>query len=289
MSIIDRPALEGATVERPAIEGAQFIPLGLIQPNPKQPRKRFDPAALTELADSIERFGVLQPILARPITGAKPGQPQYEIVAGERRWRASTLLAKRRGEESIAVVPTIVREMTDFEVLELATVENLHRKDLHPLEEAEGYEALLLRPLHGGEFTPPRMRGYSVEELATRVGKSKSYILGRLKLCALIPEAREAFFGDQLNASVALLIARMPGPVQAQALPIILQGWGGEPYSFRQARDLLERDFMLELAHAPFSTDSPLLLPAAGACPARPAGWPARPPSAAGRAGSRWR
>jgi ParB/RepB/Spo0J family partition protein len=187
-------------------------------------------------------------------------------VAGERRWRASTRLAERRGEVGVAVVPCIVRDMDDFEVLELATVENLQREGLHPLEEAEGYEALLRKPVAGGEFSPPRIRGYTVDELAARVGKSRGYVFGRLKLLALVPEAREAFYGDQISASVALQLARLAASIQTKALPEILRGWGGEPLSARATFDLLHRRFMLRLAQAPFDTGSDFLLPAAGAC-----------------------
>lgn len=263
-------ATDSVAIERPAIDGAQYLPLNLCRAVSFNPRKRFEPASLNELADSIEKFGVMQPVLARPITGAKRGGMLYEIVAGERRFRASKLVAERRKEADIAVIPAVVRELSDFDALELATTENLQREDLHPLEEAEGFEGLLLHPLSGGEFSPPRTRGYSVEELAARIGKSKAYVFGRLKLLALAPAAREAFYADKISASIALLLARMPSAVQVPALKDILRGWGGESMSYRDTRDMLEDKHMLKLAKAPFKITDETLVPAAGSCKACP-------------------
>ena len=257
-------------IERPAIAGAQFLPLNLCRAVSFNPRKRFQAEALNELADSIEKFGVMQPVLARPIAGAKRGGPQYEIVAGERRFRASKMVADRRKESEIATIPAIVRELSDFDALELATTENLQRQDLHPLEEAEGFEGLLLHPIAGGEFSPPRLHGYTVDELAARIGKSRGYVFGRLKLLALIPGAREAFYADKISASIALLLARMPAAVQTPALKEVLQGWAGEPLGYRQTRDMLERQYMLKLSSAPFKITDESLVPSAGSCKACP-------------------
>lgn len=253
-------------IARPSIDGAQYLPLNLCRPNSHNPRKRFAQKPLDELAESIEKFGVMQPVLARTIADAKRGQPQYEIVAGERRWRACKLVAERRKESDIAVIPAIVRELSDFEALELTTTENLQREDLHPLEEAEGYEGLLRHPVAGGEFKPPRVHGYTVDELAARLGKSRGYVFARLKLLALVPAARDAFFADKFSASVAILLARMPPKVQTDALKEVLHGWGGEPASYRQTRDMLERNFMLVLSSAPFKITDENLVPGAGTC-----------------------
>lgn len=263
-------APEHLPLERPAIDGAQYLPINLCEAASFNPRKRFDPAKLEELANSIEKLGVMQPVLARPKPGAKRGGALYEIIAGERRLRACKLVAERRKEVDIAVIPAVVRDLTDFEARELATTENLQRDDLHPLEEAEGYEGLLLKPVTGGEFKPPRTRGYSVDELAARIGKSRGYVFGRLKLLALIPEGREAFFEGKLSASVALRVARMPAKVQEKALPQLLQGWGGEPYSDRAAADFLHRNYMLALKGAVFDIADAKLVPKAGSCHACP-------------------
>lgn len=256
--------------ERAAIDGAVFLPLNLCRAASLNPRKRFAKEALEELANSIEKHGVMQPVLARPIPGAKPGGLLYEIVAGERRFRGSKLVAERRKESDIAMIPAIVRELTDFEALELATTENLHRDDLHPLEEAEGFEGLLLKPVAGGEFKPKRIQGFTVDELAARIGKSRGYVFASLKLLSLIPAAREAFYSDKISKSVAILLARMPASVQAPATKEVLQGWGGDPYPFKQASELLQRKFMLKLGEAPFKITDESLVPDAGSCKACP-------------------
>lgn len=259
-------APERLALDRPAIDGAQYLPIALCEPWKHQPRKRFDQAKLDELANSVEKLGVMQPILVRHKANAKRGGALYEIVAGERRWRACGIVATRRNETDIAVIPAIVRELTDFEARELATTENLQRDDLHPIEEAEGYEGLLLKPVSGGEFKPPRTVGYTVDELAARIGKSRGYVFGRLKLLQLIPDAREAFFEGKLSASVALMLARMPADVQAKALKPLVDGWGGEPYSARQASSYLHDNFMLALKSAVFDIADAKLVAKAGSC-----------------------
>jgi len=255
MNAPERPA-----IERAAIEGAVHIPLALLAPSATNPRRHHTDLAaeqrawnLAELAESIKKHGVIQPILARPRPGAKPddGQPLYEIVAGERRWRASQLA----GQPSIMA---IVRDMSDFEVLELQVIENLQRQDLHPLEEAEGY-AKLLR-------TPTGLQGYAnVDELAARLGKSRRYVYNRLTLCKLCPQAREAFYEGQISTSVAQLIAALPHLEQQQsATGDIVRGWGGEPYTFKQTAQYLEQQFMLRLDRAKFDVQA--IYTVAGPC-----------------------
>lgn len=162
-----------ALAARPIIHGAVWIAATLLSPSPTNPRKAFAEAGIEELATSLRTHGQISPILARPnpaFTGSN-GRTPWEIVAGERRWRA----AQRAG---MAELMTIVRDMTDFEVLEVQIVENLQRTDLHPLEEAAGYAALLRQP--GDE------QGYAnADDLAARLGKSRSYVYQRLKLCDL--------------------------------------------------------------------------------------------------------
>ncbi len=259
-----------AHLHRAAIDGAQYLPLNLCKASGLNHRKRFNAATLAELAQSIEKVGVMQPVLARPIAGAKRGGALYEIVVGERRLRACEIVADKRRDRDTAFIPAIVRELTDFEAREFATVENLQREDVHPLEEAEGYEDLLLRPVAGGEFNPPRAQGYTVEQLAARIGKSTGYVFKRLKLLALIPAAREAFYEGKVTNSVAVLIARMPTSVQADATKRVLDGWGGEPLPLRHAAEMFEREFMLKLASAPFKITDESLVPAAGSCKACP-------------------
>lgn len=239
-------------LERPAIEGAVHIPTELLRSSATNPRKNFPAADIEDLAQSLKTHGQLQPILARPIAGAKAGEPLYEIVAGERRWRA----ARQAG---LVSVMAIVRELTDFDVLEIQLIENLKRSDLSVLEEAEGYRQLLRKPdgLHGYA---------SADELATRIGKSRSYVFQRLKLLDLAAPGRDALADGRLSFSIALLIARLPAADQPKATERILTGWGGEPMSFRDASQYIQRDFMLSLDKAAFRITDATLVPEAGSC-----------------------
>jgi ParB/RepB/Spo0J family partition protein len=139
------------------------VPLAKITPSTTNPRKSFPKDKLDELTDSVKRLGVLQPILLRPLNGGGT----YELVAGERRYRAS----KAAG---LTDIPATVRELTDAEVLEIQVIENLQRSDPHELEEAEGYERC--------SSAHPSGEKYTVDEIAAKVGKSRSYVFGRLKL-----------------------------------------------------------------------------------------------------------
>lgn len=241
---------------------AQLIPLDRLVPSRTNPRKHFDKAALDELTESVRKHGVLQPVLVRPFIVSAPlnktaGDPDFILVAGERRLRA----AKAAG---LASIPAVVRELSTDEALELQVVENLQRADLHPLEEAEGYEALLKCQHADG-------RRYTVDEIAAKVGKSKAYVYARMKLCALCPSAREAFFAGKLTPSTALLIARIPGEgLQKKALKEITEDrWNGM-LSYRQASEHVQHHYMLQLSNAPFPTGDAELLPKAGACTACP-------------------
>ena len=240
-----------------AVREAVHIPLLRIRPSATNPRKHFDPAALADLARSIKEHGLLQPILVRPIPPV--GVVEYEIVAGERRWQASKL--PEAGEPY--TIMAIARAMSDFEVLEVQVIENLKRTDLHPLEEAAGYEALLRKP-DGGTG---QAQGYAnVDELAARVGKSPSFIWQRRKLLALGPEAREAFLAGKLQLSIAILVARLQPADQVEATAAILRGWGGEPMTFRAAALHINQHYYLELDKAIFKITDAALVPGAGSC-----------------------
>ena len=154
--------VEAPVAEGPRAAGVVDLPIELIRPNPDQPRRRFDEAELEELAASIRGKGVLQPILVRP---AMVGG-EYQIVAGERRWRA----AQRTGVRSI---PALVRSLSDAEVLEIAIVENVQRTDLTPIEEAEGYRALI------DKF------GRTQADIAEVVGKSRVHVTNVMRLLQL--------------------------------------------------------------------------------------------------------
>lgn len=153
--------------------------LSEIVPNKDQPRKTFDEAALDELADSIRQHGILQPLLVRPIaTGG------YQLVAGERRWRAS----KRAG---LKEVPVVVKELSDTETMEIAIIENLQREDLNPIEEAEGLQALIDKC------------GFTQEQVAVSVGKSRPAIANSLRLLKLPPEVRDMAKNGEISAGHA--------------------------------------------------------------------------------------
>lgn len=229
------------TNEQASIE---FKRLGEMQPSPTNPRKRFPEAEQAELTDSVRKHGVLQPLLVRPWPDDDTGL--FEIVAGERRYRAANTAG-------LLEVPVLVRHLTDDEVLHIQIVENLQRKDLHPLEEADGYKVL-------------SDRGHTLEQIAAEVSQTKTYIAQRLKLCALNASTRKLFYEDKLNARTALMIARLPTELQEKAAKTISTGYGGQPMSAQSASDYVQREFMLRLDQAPFKTADATLVPAAGAC-----------------------
>ena len=158
------------------------LPIKDIVPNPNQPRRKFVEKALEELAQSIKGQGLLQPILVRPLGDAQPGK--YEIIAGERRWRASKLAG-------LVEVPVVVRSFTDQETLAAALIENLQREDLNPVEEALGIQTLK------EEFS------LSQEDLAARLGKSRSAIANSLRLLALPEQVRKDMMDGRLTAGHA--------------------------------------------------------------------------------------
>jgi len=253
-----------------ALPHPQLLPVTLIKANRYNPRKRIEPKAFDELVQSVERFGVLQPILVRPVVDHVPGEPTHEIVAGERRWRAVSEIAKRKTAKTPgralagpATIPVLVRTLTDYEAMEMATVENLQRADLHPIEEAEGFDMLLHPPLKTGGAP---IKALSAEELAAKLGKSRSYVFGRLKLLSLTDKARDACFDGRLATSIALLIARVPADRQPQVLKECLQGYGNTPFTHQQAFEHIRRCYMLELARAPFPITDASLVVAAGSC-----------------------
>lgn len=212
-------------------------------------RKRFSKETLAELARNIADVGgVLQPILARPLDKPEPGL-RYEIVAGERRW----LAAKAAGLQTI---PAIVRPLTHVQVLKMQLSENLEREDLHPLEEALGFQELLLA------------EGTKAGELGDTLGKSRAWIYNRLKLLDLCPEGRQAFYEGKLNASTAMLIARIASfDHQRRAMKEITDDhYDDGPMSYREAREHIAEEYMLELKGAPFKLDDAELVKAAGPC-----------------------
>ncbi len=171
--------------------GYQSLSPQLLHGGKFQPRTRFDEEYLNELADSIEKNGIMQPIIVRP---SPKQQGHYEIIAGERRWRAAQLA-------NLTLVPVIIRDVEDQLALELALVENIQRKDLTALEEASGYQRLM------DEF------GYNQETLARTVGKSRSHIANLLRLLDLPDEIKELMDKDQLTMGHARALLTASNPV----------------------------------------------------------------------------
>jgi ParB family transcriptional regulator, chromosome partitioning protein len=190
---------ESAALER--TRSQKRVPIEFLKPNPRNPRRYFAEAELDELAASIRERGIIQPILVRTVRGAID---QYEIIAGERRWRA----AQRAGVHD---VPVVLLEVADREALELAIIENVQRTDLNALEEANGYQAL------ADEFK------YSQDEIAKIVGKSRSHVTNTLRLMKL-PESVQTLIRDgKLSAGHARALLGQPDP-EAIAQAIVAQG-----------------------------------------------------------------
>jgi ParB family chromosome partitioning protein len=160
-SVISLLAPEGSTSL-----GVRHVPIDRIEPNPENPRLLFEESALAELASSIREHGVLQPILVRPA-----GRDHYQLVAGERRWRAASLAG-------LLTIPALIEELDDDAALEIAVIENLQREDLSPLEEANMYEKMVTE------------HGYSIRKLAQKLGKDKGYLENRLRLADAPEEIR---------------------------------------------------------------------------------------------------
>ena len=167
----------------------RLIPISKIVPNPHQPRKEFDPQALEDLSSSIKVQGVLQPILVRPLPGGKDG---FELVAGERRTRASKMAGLKE-------IPALVRNLTDMETLAIALIENLQREDLNAIEEARGFQQLLK------DF------GLNQEELARQVGKSRSALANSLRLLNLPDEIQADIQSGVLTAGHGRAIMSVEG------------------------------------------------------------------------------
>jgi ParB family chromosome partitioning protein len=192
-----------------------LLPLDQVQPNPRQPRSQFNPADLEELAESVRQHGVLQPVI---VTRGRPDSG-YVLVAGERRLQAARLAGLDK-------IPAIVRSVSAQQHLELALVENLQRTDLNSLEAAEGYRLL------SDEF------GLSHDEIAARVGKSRTAVTNTLRLLKLSAPVRQALLAGAISEGHARALLALPtSQAQAAALDTILKsGW-----NVRQAEDLVRR------------------------------------------------
>lgn len=237
----------------------ELIPIGQLQPSPTNPRKRFPEESIEELATSIREQGVIEPLIVRKVTAGGDGV-SHEIVCGERRYRASSRTNLER-------LPCIVRDLTDDQVLDIQIHENLHREDVHPMDEAYGYKFL------------KKKLGCDDHELATRVGKPEAYVQNRLKLNDLMPGAQKSLEKNELPLGHALEIVKFKDPKIQEAIfkECFRSDWsyGTSVTSARPLKSVLayiNRTFLLQLSKAPFNikaTDLRKDALACGDCPDR--------------------
>ena len=194
--------------------GSLSLPISQVEPGLKQPRKRFDDEALADLADSIRQHGVIQPLTVRRLSSG-----YYQIIAGERRWRAAKLAG-------LSEVPVVIIEADDRKVMELGLIENLQREDLNPMEEAGGYRVLM------EEY------GLTQEEVAQQVGKSRPAVAHALRLLSLPPSLHPLLEDGQLSAGHARAILSVPSPQLQEKLAdkVVAEG-----LSVRQTEALAKR------------------------------------------------
>ena len=206
-------ALLGDDVMNTGTQGAMYLPISEVESNSAQPRKFFDEAALAELADSIRQHGIIQPLTVRRLSSG-----YYQIIAGERRWRAARLAGLQE-------VPVIVMEADDRKAAELAMIENLQREDLNPMEEAAGYRSLI------------DQHHMTQEEAANRVGKSRSAVTNALRLLELAPAVQNQVEAGLLSAGHARALVPLSPAQQVQAANAIIEGG----LSVRQTEALAKR------------------------------------------------
>ena len=206
-------ALLGDDVMNTETQGAMYLPISEVESNSAQPRKFFDEAALAELADSIRQHGIIQPLTVRRLSSG-----YYQIIAGERRWRAARLAG-------LSEVPATVIEADDRKAAELAMIENLQREDLNPMEEAAGYRSLI------------DQHHMTQEEAANRVGKSRSTVTNALRLLELTPAVQNQVEAGLLSAGHARALVPLSPAQQVQAANAIIEGG----LSVRQTEALAKR------------------------------------------------
>ena len=206
-------ALLGDDVMNTGTQGAMYLPISEVESNSAQPRKFFDEAALAELADSIRQHGIIQPLTVRRLSSG-----YYQIIAGERRWRAARLAG-------LSEVPVTVIEADDRKAAELAMIENLQREDLNPMEEAAGYRSLI------------DQHHMTQEEAANRVGKSRSAVTNALRLLELAPAVQNQVEAGLLSAGHARALVPLSPAQQVQTANAIIEGG----LSVRQTEALAKR------------------------------------------------
>ena len=226
------------------------IPVAALMESPTNPRKRFDETTLREMAASFQTQGVLEPLLVRPLE-----EDHYEVVIGARRLRAARIA-------ELESVPVRIVQLSDTEAIEAQVTENLQRENVHPLEEALGFRALL-------EIGGPT---YTIANIAARAGKSEAFVYGRIRLADLIPPVAESFLKDEITTGHALLIAKLPAAQQQEAFTAAFRGmWtaAGNTQVLVPVRELaawIEANILLQLASVPFGKEDETLVPEAGSC-----------------------
>jgi ParB family chromosome partitioning protein len=227
------------------------VSLALLNESKTNPRRTFEETALKELAESIRAQGVLSPLLVRPLA-----ENSFEIIAGARRYRAAQMA-------EVPSVPVRIVNLSDAQAVEMSIVENLQRKDVHPMEEAQGFRALM-------DLEEPK---YSIEQIGARVGKNPAFIAARLKLTDLVPSAVDAFYADEIGVGHALLLAKLPADQQEAALSAcfkeVYNGASKPARILLPVRNLqywIDSNILLVLKDAPFNKRDAQLVPAAGSC-----------------------
>ena len=217
------------TTQQPTHSGDEirFISVEIIAGNPSQPRQDFKEAELKELADSIKSKGVLQPVLLRPALSSQEEKPRFEIIAGERRWRAAKLAGLER-------IPAIVRDLDDREALELSIIENVQRENLSPIEEAHAYQRL------AADFS------LSQQDIAEKVGKDRASIANYLRLLKLPSEVIDLLRGNQISMghAKAILSIREPSAQLSLARKVVK-----ESLSVRDLEAIVSRVVVLDAGH----------------------------------------
>lgn len=206
---IDQPV---QSQSKPTVSADRTVPIEHVSRNPRNPRRSFDPADLEDLSRSIRQHGIVQPVMVR-----RAGEDRYEIIAGERRWRAAQMAG-------LVDIPVIVRDVDDRTALEIAIVENVQRADLNALEEAQGYEQLIAQ------------YGYTQNDLGEVIGKSRSHVANSLRLLKLPDEVRQMLADGVLSAGHARAIVSTSDPVR------LARKIADEGLSVRDAEKLAQKD-----------------------------------------------
>jgi ParB/RepB/Spo0J family partition protein len=218
------------------------VAIGEIKPDPNQPRKFYDKVAMDELTQSVKEKGVLQPILIMP-----NGQG-FILVCGERRFKASQAAG-------LAEIPAVIRTLTDDEALELQIIENLQRKDVHPMEEAVAFKSMM----------ESKTKPYSIDDIAAKVNKPVAYITQRISLNALIPELQKDFWSGKFLVGHAVLFSRL-SPEDQKTCFKECRDYDKDYKNIRGATEFIQRNIMRVLSAAPFKKDDPTLNPDMGPC-----------------------